>query len=131
MMKKRWIITAALCVVAVLILLKIIFYGEQPKTYFNTFKELQLSGLIEKGWIPPFFPNSATKIKEQHSLDTNWTKVSFFYDLDDIEVIKNDCKEIIKINKGIELRCIYERREISFQFLENGEGSFFASPVLN
>ena len=68
------------------------FYSlEQPKSHFTDFKGLEKSGLIERGWVPSFIPQSAYDIHEQHDLDTNWVQMSFKFNPKDTSTMVNSC----------------------------------------
>ncbi len=99
---------------------EIIFSGERPKSEFKTFKEVEDSGLIGKGWIPPFIPKSSFNIKEQHDLDTNRVTMSFEYKIDDIEKTRSACDSERKIDNGIEFTCKYLLSNVTITLLNNG-----------
>ncbi len=45
--------------------------SETPESSFANYKETVASGLIERGWIPDWLPETAANIREKHNLDTN------------------------------------------------------------
>lgn len=51
--------------------LAVFFYGENPKSHFDSYEELEASGLIARGWLPAFLPRSITDTSESHDMDTN------------------------------------------------------------
>lgn len=44
---------------------------------YATYGEAKRAGAIERGWFPPFVPQSATQISERHNLDTNAQELTF------------------------------------------------------
>lgn len=64
---------------------------ENPKTKYDDYQSVIADDAIGRGWVPPFFPKSATAITEQHSIDGNYGFVSFKADATDIEQMKNGC----------------------------------------
>lgn len=48
-------------------------------SYDNYAEVAAISNIFETGWIPPWLPESATKIRESHDIDTNesWLMFSF------------------------------------------------------
>jgi hypothetical protein len=44
---------------------------------YSTAKEVIDSGYLEKGWIPRWLPEDATKIQETHNIDSNMSELSF------------------------------------------------------
>lgn len=45
--------------------------SETPESSFANYKETVASGLIERGWIPDWLPETAVNIHEKHDLDNN------------------------------------------------------------
>ncbi len=45
--------------------------SETPESSFADYKETVASGLIERGWIPAWLPETAANIHEKHNLDNN------------------------------------------------------------
>jgi hypothetical protein len=56
-----------------------LYSGETPTSYFDDYAEVEASGLIESGWIPPYIPKSVTHVVEQQDLDSNDVEMSFTY----------------------------------------------------
>ena len=94
--------------------------SERPKSKFSSYEEVKASGLIEKGWIPPFIPESSFNIKEQHDLDTNTVTMSFEYDVNDKEKTKAACVSERNIENGIELKCVYYLSDVTIELFNNG-----------
>jgi hypothetical protein len=44
---------------------------------YDDLSAAQAAGAVERGWIPPFFPSSATAIREPHNIDTNEVWATF------------------------------------------------------
>jgi hypothetical protein len=44
-------------------------YLETSESHFETYKQLEESELIDKGWVPSFIPRSAYDIHERHKVD--------------------------------------------------------------
>lgn len=44
---------------------------------FATAREARDAGYVDKGWIPSWFPDSATDIREAHDLDTSVSLLAF------------------------------------------------------
>ena len=45
--------------------------GEEPESSYADYREAAASGLIERGWIPDWLPETAVSIREKHNLDSN------------------------------------------------------------
>ena len=76
-MKKIALISVGLFVGIPAVFLSTCHYIENPKTKYSTMAEARLKGAVEAGWIPPFVPDSATDIIEQHNIDSNVVYLSF------------------------------------------------------
>jgi hypothetical protein len=42
-------------------------------------EEVVRDGAIERGWIPPWIPESAREIREVHNIDTNASQLAFAF----------------------------------------------------
>jgi len=100
---------------------------ENPKSSFVNFNELAESGLIERGWLPSYFPKSATNIFEQHNIDTNEVFASFNYLTSDIASLLKYCSLLSKTDLSQKLACSakYEHTYI-FVLNKNGSGKFYS-----
>lgn len=68
--------------------------SESNSNHFSSYKDAKKSGLIEKGWIPPFIPKSAYNIKEQHRVDQSYINVEFNFDPKEIAAFEQACSSI-------------------------------------
>jgi hypothetical protein len=78
---------------------------ENPSSFFRTYDELRVSGLIERGWVSEYLPRSATEIEESHDIDTNRGWTSFKYRAGDASVADARCRLLHKTNKGAKYLC--------------------------
>lgn len=67
--------------------------SERQKSTFESYAELEKSGLIGKGWVPKFIPKSAYGIKESHRVDQPYINVEFSFQKGDISGIKENCSK--------------------------------------
>ncbi len=99
-------------------------YLESSKNEFATFEEMKEAGLIQKGWLPDYFPKSATNIREGHNIDTNRVWATFKYESSDLQSIEAQCKEIAKSPAGKKFLCPpYETETTTMVLRVNGEGN--------
>jgi hypothetical protein len=103
--------------------LEIILSGERPTYEFSSFEGVKASGLIEKGWIPPFIPDSSFNIHSQHDLDTNIVTMSFEYEVNDKEKTRSACNSERSIENGIEFKCTYRFSDVTINLLNNGSAT--------
>jgi len=131
-MPMRWIkyVTIVLSISVGLFILATwaMFSGERPKSEFADYTEAKASGLMDRGWIPTFIPKSATDLREQHDLDTNWVKMSFNYSPGDIENNRNSCESEQAIENGIEFKCVYYASNVSIKLYNDGKAKLYSSP---
>jgi hypothetical protein len=66
-----------LFVLPLILLLAACQLGERPESSFANYQEAAASGMIERGWIPDWLPETAVNIQERHDLDTN-ASILFF-----------------------------------------------------
>jgi hypothetical protein len=52
-------------------------YSEKSESYFQTYRQLEQSELIRKGWVPVAVPESAYEIRERHRVDQPYVNVLF------------------------------------------------------
>jgi len=125
----KYIATFLLIILGVFVLAFIFMqYGERPKSEFSNYSEAKASGIMDKGWIPTFIPKSAVNIQEQHDIDTNWVKMSFKYNVGDIENTRGACKSETPFNGGIEFNCEYFSNNVSIKLFSNGKAELYSSP---
>ena len=80
-------------------------YLEIMETEFATFNEMKSAGMIDAGWLPAYFPTSATNIREGHNIDTNRVWASFNYEKSDVKLIEEVCLKIFENNGGSKFLC--------------------------
>ena len=119
----------ATIVLTITLMLFLFFSGEQQKTSFATYDDLITSGYLEKGWLPPFLPESSKNIIETHNLDTNIVKAVFDYERSDTQGVEDVCREKTAIENGVEYRCEHEGRSLLIKLMDNGEGYLYSSPT--
>jgi hypothetical protein len=66
---------------------------------------MKKSGIIARGWVSEFIPNSAYSIKETHNIDTNTVHMSFKYNVSDGELPKDSCTLMSETDKGWKYVC--------------------------
>ena len=76
-MMKQFKKTSILFLPLLVFLLGACQFSETPEGNYADYKETAVSGLIEKGWIPDWLPQTAVNIHEKHDLDTN-ASILFF-----------------------------------------------------
>ena len=98
-------------------------YFENPSSTFRTYEELEASGLIDRGWISPYLPRSATDIEESHDLDTNRGWASFKYKPGDLMVPRKFCQLLHESKDGAKYLCPpYERTTSILVLKADGSG---------
>lgn len=96
---------------------------ENTRSQYANYKEL--SGAIEAGWLPAYFPRSATDIREGHNIDTNRVWASFKYDARDISDLRKICKVLAENESGLKLLCPpYDKQTSTFVLKKNGTGHY-------
>ena len=60
---------------------------EEPQEYYPSRDSLVADGAIERGWVPAWFPPSASRINEIHDLDTAEVWIRFELTSTDLESI--------------------------------------------
>jgi hypothetical protein len=78
---------------------------ENPSTSFQTYKELEESGFIERGWVPTHLPTSATEIEESHDIDSNEGWMSFRYRPGDTAKADEGCRLLHQTSEGKKYLC--------------------------
>jgi hypothetical protein len=51
--------------------------SETPVTEYSSLAEARAAGALDRGWIPPSLPASATNLREVHDIDTNERWIAF------------------------------------------------------
>lgn len=102
-------------------------YLENPKSEFATFEEMESAGLIARGWLPEYFPKSATRIREGHNIDTNRVWATFRHDQSDTKSIEEVCLKIAETAAGSKFLCPpYESRTSTLIFRNDGEAYYLS-----
>lgn len=97
--------------------------GENTRSSYDNYDELK--GTIERGWLPEYFPQSASNIEEGHNIDSNKVWATFNYKKSDIQQLKAICKTIIENENGIKLFCPpFDSNNSIFVLRFDGTGSF-------
>jgi len=65
--------------------------SEYKSSEFGSYSEARDSGLIERGWIPEFIPQSAYDIRERHRVDAASIDVEFMFNPEDSVAIERAC----------------------------------------
>lgn len=64
-----------------------------------------LSTAIQRGWIPDYFPGSATDITEHHNIDSNHVYADFLHDGTDEATLERICMLMAKTDAGVKFVC--------------------------
>ena len=100
-------------------------HSEHPKTRFENYDKMKASGIIEAGWVPYYFPRSATDIHEQHDLDTNQVNIDFKYKKEDIKELQKICTTLFENDEGYKFICPpYDERSSIFNLHSDGVGYY-------
>jgi hypothetical protein len=84
-----------------------LYSEELPRSYFDDYAAVKASGLIERGWIPPYIPKSVTNVVEQHDLDSNDVTMSFTYRIGDTASTRQACGHEKTLRNGLRVLCTY------------------------
>jgi len=122
---KNMMITILAIAFGLIIFLLFLNYLEEPKSEFANYNEVKASGIMDRGWIPTYIPKSATNIKEQHDIDTNWVEVTFKYTIGDIEDTKEACDSIEYLEDRIIFNCKNFSSNVSIILYNNGNAELF------
>ena len=68
--------------------------AEKESNEFRNYEEVEESGLINRGWIPQFIPESAYNIIEKHRVDVPHIDVEFAFDTNDIGSFETACEKV-------------------------------------
>jgi hypothetical protein len=104
--------TLALAVLAIFAAIGVLAVGvfalaflDRSAQSFDTYAELEASGLIERGWVSPYLPRSARDIDESHDIDTNVAWVSFEYSPGDTSLARQHCQLLAESTEGEKYVC--------------------------
>ena len=73
----RTLIVILLIAALVVVVSAVLKESEFRQASYATYPELRASGTFAGGWIPGWFPSSATRIQTGHDLDTNESLLGF------------------------------------------------------
>ncbi|WP_175577623.1 hypothetical protein [Photobacterium proteolyticum] len=94
---------------------------------FKNYDELVQSGIIDKGWLPPYLPRSATNIEEEHYVDTNIVYATFDFHPDDI-LNDSDCKIKETLEFVTTYSCEYRGSNLKITMFNTGHADLFSQP---
>jgi hypothetical protein len=80
--------------------------GENPRSSFANFAEMEAAGMIARGWLPDFLPRSARQIEETHDLDTNKVQATFRYDVHDVQSVEAACRSVSQSDRQTQFKCL-------------------------
>ncbi len=85
-------------------LIGVLVFLERPvSSEFSNFEEAKI--LIERGWLPEYFPKTAMNIYEKHDIDSNKVSASFEYQPEDLEKLREICRVVVQNEVGLKLIC--------------------------
>jgi hypothetical protein len=100
---------------------------ENSRSEFATFEEMESAGMIARGWLPEYFPESATRILEGHNIDTNLVWAWFRYEPSEIQSIENICLRIAEDDGGAKFLCPPFDSRTSTMVLRNDGEAYYLS----
>lgn len=84
--------------IALLIAYLVVAFGpdsfEVESEMYPNYEALVSSGLIEKGWVPSFVPESAVDIRVNYLADALTVSIEFSFEPSDIDAIKDACPTV-------------------------------------
>ncbi len=102
-------------------------YLENPRSTFTSLEQIKESGLIERGWLPPFLPPSIVQIEESHDIDTNRVWASFKYTIGDLESVESACDQIAENESGKKYLCPpFDKRTSTLTLRNDGTGYYLS-----
>ena len=104
------------------------YRAETPESYFKNYEEAKASGLMDKGWIPTFIPQSSTDIYEQHNIDANWVRMRFKYRVDDKSATRLACNNEVAIENGVQFNCEYFYNKVTIKLYKYGTAELISVP---
>jgi len=111
----------------VLAVLEYMEYTESAKFAFESYEELERSGLIAQGWLPQYLPSSVTNIEESHNPDTNRVWATFRYQAGDSNSVESACNRIAESDLGKKFICPpFSTRTSTMVLRNNGEGYYLS-----
>jgi len=88
---KQTIIIAALVLLVTIGVTVYFIISEKETNNFSSYQEAIESGIIQKGWIPSFIPQSSFNIKEHHRVDVPSIYVELEFKENDLSSFNNSC----------------------------------------
>ena len=70
--------------------------GERESNNFENYQSVIKSGLIQRGWVPEFIPESSHNINEHHTVDNPNIYVELSFKPKDISYFKKACSLLTK-----------------------------------
>lgn len=122
-------IAVTLFSVVALIAAAILFmdYGERSESHFKTYRDLEQSEWIGRGWVPAFIPDSAYDIYERHRVDQPYVNVRFRFRPGDIAKVKASCNLEATIGPNTSsFRCKHAGGFVIATLSDNGTGEFLS-----
>ena len=102
-------------------------YLEDFSYSYNSYEQLEKSGMIEAGWYPGYLPKSITNFEGNHNIDTNYTEASFSYDVKDNKGVEFSCKVTSYNEKEKQYLCPHNSLKSSIIILKNNGKGYFLS----
>jgi hypothetical protein len=103
-------------------------HTENPTSYFATYNEAKSSGIMDRGWIPTYIPQSSTEIRETHSIDTNRVQMTFKYFVGDTKELEKNCTTQKMSENLTQYKCSYFESDVIVELLSNGSGKLASQP---
>jgi hypothetical protein len=70
-----------------ILLMLLVGCKEDMSAFYDTYADAERAGAVNRGWIPPYVPPSATEITEVHNLDVNSQRIRFQAPLADLRLM--------------------------------------------
>ncbi len=90
-MKEIGIITLTIIFITASAVIYLIL-SERESNSFVSYKMVEMSGLISRGWVPSFIPKSSYDIEEHHKVDVASIYVELYFKPEDISYFEKACK---------------------------------------
>lgn len=111
-------------VITALIAAAVLFMDDPGRleSHFKSYRELEQSELIAKGWVPDFVPESAYDIHESHHVEHPYVNVRFKFVPGDVAKIKAACTVNAKTDSITSYRCKYADAFVIVNLSNDGTG---------
>ncbi|MCP3921658.1 MAG: hypothetical protein GY714_03640 [Desulfobacterales bacterium] len=103
-------------------------YYESPTSYFSDYSEAKASGIMKRGWVPTFIPNSSTEIKETHNIDARTVDMTFRYSSGDSKDVHSNCKIVKTTDFLTKYKCSYSGNDVFIELYSDGSGKLESYP---